>query len=1558
MAIFDILAASGLTPASVFPGTGITPGQTTATQKSYTWGTGAASRTIVVMGTDGGSGTITTIQTVRLYGADGATVLAEFTDVDDVALADFEQAWLTDTASPNDVFSLLLGGGSVLNGGNGDDRFVGGTGDDTINGYSDFINFTTIDYVDYSHRDIGIIVDLDDGDDEDSAGKVTVEKGGTVETDTLNGIGGVYATAFDDRITGDAYDNEFWGGFGNDIIDGGDGFDMISYRGLETRTNGIQVTFDSAHSGIVAGGAGEIDSFTSIEFVYGTDKGDSFKGAEGYQRFRGFGGNDTFDGGAGDDEVDYRSDTAEVSGKAGINLNLSSVNAQGAVTVAGANGDVDTLISIERIRGTRNNDTITGSNGSNRLRGDAGSDALNGLNGDDTLEGGNGNDSLDGGEGRDLLLGDAGNDVLIGGAGFADTMEGGAGNDTIYGGAGTGGASNTNDRAGYNLGSMTGELGIRVVSETEAYITLTDGGQPVDIFSITRTTSTTATFVVQDLRDGSPLGTDTVSNIDEMLFYFPGRPNDSFRFQIGVSIFQHQDMQGYNIHGGFLNNVINANLIVGLKGTDTVHVFAGDGNDTITGHNGDNGLNGGDGNDIIHAGGGVNYITSDAGNDTIDGGAGWGGSMNYILPEDTVGLLGIEETENSIVFTLDDGTEVRTLVTATRNPDGSWTVDATEIGHGIDRLTNIEAINVSIGGDFTDPTKFIGTAFGFHAFGDPDTDGYKVIGTGGDDFMLINEANVSTGIANKVVLAFGDHGNDTIIGHNGENALFGGDGNDRLDGVNGHDILNGDDGNDILDGGFGNDILDGGIGNDILIGGIGNLTDEDYFHASKGNDTIFGGSLTAGDNPDFNWNEIQYFNRGFVGIEVRFGDNGGPGTVQKREGENLFTTDTFYGIQSVLGTSEADKFYGGNTYGVQRFVGYEGDDLFDGRKGVNEVDYRAEARALKIARGITVDLGNEETVTVTDLSDDTDTFTLIERVRGTEQDDTLRGNWLDNRLRGDKGDDILDGRDGHDRLEGGDGNDTITGGLGNDTIQDGAGNDTIHGGFGDEFIEVGGGDDTIDGGGGDPNPDAFNEISYRNTASAGIVVDFDDSQALAGAVTDDGNGGQDTFTNINAVHGSQYADSFKGGTGNHRFIGHGGNDTFEGGSGNTEVDYRSEARAVGRTVGMTIDLAAGQVLDATGGIDTLINIKRARGTDHADIIYGNDLNNRLRGDGGNDLLRGGAGNDDLQGGAGADTILYSGNRSNYRVTINGTTLTVADQRNGADGTDTVIDAEFFNFGGTILNLAEVLNYGSGIGLSNGVVAENSAAGAQVGTLTVANPDAASNYTKYVLLNDAGGRFMIGPDGKSIVVKNGILLDYEQAATHRITVQAIDEALNKSITYDLTVALQNVDKENTTGTTTNDTIAGGASTDTLAGGGGNDTLDAGGGSDKVDGGVGNDRIIGGGGRDTLSGGAGKDVFAFGAKDTGTSKATADYITDFSGRGGDKVDLKLIDADVKKKGDQAFSFIGKSDFTKAGQVRYEKAGKDTYVYLNTDSDKAAEAVIKLKGAMDLLKGWFVL
>ena len=151
----------------------------------------------------------------------------------------------------------------------------------------------------------------------------------------------------------------------------------------------------------------------------------------------------------------------------------------------------------------------------------------------------------------------------------------------------------------------------------------------------------------------------------------------------------------------------------------------------------------------------------------------------------------------------------------------------------------------------------------------------------------------------------------------------------------------------------------------------------------------------------------------------------------------------------------------------------------------------------------------------------------------------------------------------------------------------------------------------------------------------------------------------------------------------------------------------------------------------------------------------------------------------------------------------------------------------------------------------------------------------------------------------------------------------------------------------------------AGNDRLNGGTGNDLLEGGAGNDVFSAGDGNDRLVGGLGRDTLTGNTGRDVFVFDDRETGSSKSKADTITDFRGRSGDRIDLKLVDANSRLRGDQKFSFIGDDEaFTRAGQVRYEKTKGTTYVYLNTDSDRAAEAVIKLKGAMDLSKGWFVL
>ncbi|NBJ11483.1 hypothetical protein [Microvirga arsenatis] len=215
--------------------------------------------------------------------------------------------------------------------------------------------------------------------------------------------------------------------------------------------------------------------------------------------------------------------------------------------------------------------------------------------------------------------------------------------------------------------------------------------------------------------------------------------------------------------------------------------------------------------------------------------------------------------------------------------------------------------------------------------------------------------------------------------------------------------------------------------------------------------------------------------------------------------------------------------------------------------------------------------------------------------------------------------------------------------------------------------------------------------------------------------------------------------------------------------------------------------------------------------------------------------------------------------------------------------------------------------------------------------------------------------------------------YASTGAKAATVTLTEGALTWSVAHTIDIASGTMARN----TALADTLSGGAGSDILTGDAfanilianeGNDRLNGGTGNDSLDGGVGNDvfsagdgndRLVGGLGRDTLTGSTGRDVFVFDDRETASSKTKADTITDFSGRRGDRIDLKLVDANARKRGDQKFSFIGDDEaFTAAGQVRYEKTKGTTYVYLNTDSDRAAEAVIKLKGAMDLSKSWFVL
>jgi glucose/arabinose dehydrogenase len=162
-----------------------------------------------------------------------------------------------------------------------------------------------------------------------------------------------------------------------------------------------------------------------------------------------------------------------------------------------------------------------------------------------------------------------------------------------------------------------------------------------------------------------------------------------------------------------------------------------------------------------------------------------------------------------------------------------------------------------------------------------------------------------------------------------------------------------------------------------------------------------------------------------------------------------------------------------------------------------------------------------------------------------------------------------------------------------------------------------------------------------------------------------------------------------------------------------------------------------------------------------------------------------------------------------------------------------------------------------------------------------------------------------------------------------------------------------------GSAFNDVLRGASGDERLRGGAGNDSLSGRGGDDRLYGDAGRDTLLGSAGKDWLSGGPGGDVFrwqSIGA--VGSDPSRADLVRDFSHSARDRLDMSRIDANALRSGNQAFAFIGKDDFTAAGQVRYEVAGSEARVFLNTDADLNAEGIIRLIGMRSLTSGDFLL
>ena len=166
----------------------------------------------------------------------------------------------------------------------------------------------------------------------------------------------------------------------------------------------------------------------------------------------------------------------------------------------------------------------------------------------------------------------------------------------------------------------------------------------------------------------------------------------------------------------------------------------------------------------------------------------------------------------------------------------------------------------------------------------------------------------------------------------------------------------------------------------------------------------------------------------------------------------------------------------------------------------------------------------------------------------------------------------------------------------------------------------------------------------------------------------------------------------------------------------------------------------------------------------------------------------------------------------------------------------------------------------------------------------------------------------------------------------------------------------------TGNTNSNVLWGNAGNNVLNGLGGDDWLFGGGGVDYLYGGEGNDLLVGQAGRDFMWGGSGSDTFDFNSKSESTVSAR-DVIMDFE-RGSDIIDLSTIDANSKKSGNQAFTWIGTKKFSGAGQLHYvvdNRPGTDldkVYVEGDINGDRKADFRIEVDGLLALSKYDFFL
>ncbi len=631
---------------------------------------------------------------------------------------------------------------------------------------------------DYINSPSGVTVNLLAGTAQDGWDSDTVTGGVQPYTDTLIGITFVGGSSFADILAGDAADNVLEGRAGDDTLDGGAGNDVAVFS---SATAGISVDLATGTANLSAQGLG-IDTLIGIEGLRGGDFADTLTGADGVDNFfQGKAGADLLDGRTGNDRARYDEAPSAVDVDLALGTALDGYDSDSLT--GGVQAYQDTLVSIEKVRGSLYDDTIGGDAGANSIEGWGGNDLLDGGLGVDLLEFGlspggaiidlgSGVVASDGWGGSDTVSGfeqvegSAAGDSIVGGAG-AETLVGGAGNDTLVGGAGldslaggpgddyyvvddASGAAEVSEAAGEGRDTISAGVGITLPAEVEGFVFTGSGGIA---FSGNALDNVVAGGAFDDTLTGGG-GEDTVSYAYE-------------------------------------TNPVTIDLAAGTA--------SGSGNDALSGF--DN-AKGGQGDDSLVGNASGNVLDGNAGADTLAGGAG-----NDMYVVDSLGDA-VVESSNAAGAAPPGALAIQGIAGITDTVLAS-------IDYSLANIANVE--NLTLQGGATSGT---GNALANELVGNALNNTLAGL-EGADSILGAAGADVLRGGADGDTLR-GGGGGDEIRGGGGDDFQYAGGGNDSLYGGPGSDTSRGGPQADVLRSGGGNDTVYGGAGNDTLYGGPGN----------------------------------------------------------------------------------------------------------------------------------------------------------------------------------------------------------------------------------------------------------------------------------------------------------------------------------------------------------------------------------------------------------------------------------------------------------------------------------------------------------------------------------------------------------------------------------------------------------------------------------------------------------------------------------------------------------------------------------------------------------------